>query len=980
MRYRASLMVGRDDEVRVLDLALEAARSGHGHAVFVTGEGGIGKSRLAAAVVDLGFGAGMAIMRGRGSAVGPMVPFRSLTEALMSLLRSGEPVDVGALGPYRPVLARLVPDWGPPSAGEEGASLVVVAEAVLRLTALAGRGRGCLIVFDDLQDADAETLAVVEYLVDNLDRQPTVLLGTARTESGSAAGLIRAAAQRGAATVLELARLGPEEVRQLAGSCLENGNGLESGDGLANGDGLAPEPAEQLWADSGGVPLLVEELLRDMVSNGRLVHRGDRWELTSAGPRRVPVTLARSLADQLAGLGDPGRRLLHTAAVLGRRFPLAVVQEATGLSDRELLGHLYADPVARLVAPDEELPGWYAFQHPLVVDALRDVLAPGERTEVLLRAADAVETVHPGLPGEWCQLAASLRLDGGEPVAAGRLFAEAGRRALAQGAAASAVTLLERAQELLREDTDGRSRAEAFAGLVQALAEAGQAERTAAAAGELDRIAGLLDRPVRARLHTRLAWAAVLGGRPQDGQAQLEAARRLLGPDAPDEQTAPIDVVAAHLALDLPGDDPVGTAERLARRAAEIAERVPLPAIGCQAWQLLGALTRARDPVEATECLERARALAVRYHLPIEEIHALIRLGNDDALHHGGIERLEQVRRESAQFGAVLTQYQAEASLGLQAILRGEFGEAEAMLERVIEVTGRLRLLETARYALLLRAVLHGHRGQRAAMESDLAELRRAAGTYPAQDRARIHGLARAWCALLEEDRDRARTELDRAGDAEQGGAAIFQLTGRHGLRLLLAALAGQAAPADHDEVAYGPVGRLRWERQFIQFAQAVLAGRAGEYDEAARALDEALRTAGPYTTARHLGLRLVAEAALADGWGSPVEWLRSAEEHFHQAEVPAVAAACRTLLRRAGAPVRQRRTGAGEVPAELRKAGVTVREFEVLRLLVDRLGNREIATRLHLSPRTVEKHVASLMAKTGRPDRIALAEFAADQ
>jgi DNA-binding NarL/FixJ family response regulator len=63
-----------------------------------------------------------------------------------------------------------------------------------------------------------------------------------------------------------------------------------------------------------------------------------------------------------------------------------------------------------------------------------------------------------------------------------------------------------------------------------------------------------------------------------------------------------------------------------------------------------------------------------------------------------------------------------------------------------------------------------------------------------------------------------------------------------------------------------------------------------------------------------------------------------------------------------------------------LRKAGVTVREFEVLRLLVDRLGNREIATRLHLSPRTVEKHVASLMAKTGRPDRIALAEFAADQ
>lgn len=129
----------------------------------------------------------------------------------------------------------------------------------------------------------------------------------------------------------------------------------------------------------------------------------------------------------------------------------------------------------------------------------------------------------------------------------------------------------------------------------------------------------------------------------------------------------------------------------------------------------------------------------------------------------------------------------------------------------------------------------------------------------------------------------------------------------------------------------------------------------------------------------RHLALRLVAESALADGWGSPVEWLRAAEDYFHQANVAPVAHACRTLLRQAGARVAQRRQGAGEIPSTLRAVGVTVRELEVLRLLTGRLSNREIAERLHLSPRTVERHVSSLIVKTGLPNRIALSDVAAE-
>ncbi|GAA4303491.1 hypothetical protein GCM10023148_58140 [Actinokineospora soli] len=74
---------------------------------------------------------------------------------------------------------------------------------------------------------------------------------------------------------------------------------------------------------------------------------------------------------------------------------------------------------------------------------------------------------------------------------------------------------------------------------------------------------------------------------------------------------------------------------------------------------------------------------------------------------------------------------------------------------------------------------------------------------------------------------------------------------------------------------------------------------------------------------------------------------------------------------------MRQRRAGTDLVPARLRAVGVTIREYEVFELLPERLGNKDLAGRLHISPRTVEKHVASLIMKTGSADRAELVEFA---
>src|SRR2546423_2106514 len=324
---RSSVIVGRDTELRSIRNALDAARSGRGGAVFLVGESGIGKSRLASAAADLAFAADMRLLRGRGSVIGPMVPFRSLTEALLSLLRAGDPIDVSALGPYRPILARLIPDWGQPPEQDDG-SLVILAEAVLRLTGLAGQGRGCLVTLDDLQDADAETLAVVEYLIDNLDRQPTLLIGTVRDDPGPALRLARSASQRGVGVLLELDRLDRPGLRELAGSCLD-----------IPADDVPAPAAELIWAGSAGNPFLAEELLTGMVDGGLLVRGGGGWQVTEKLRSDLPATFARTLARRIDLLDPRARELLSAAAVLGGRFPLTVVQAGTGLPAPRLLSH-----------------------------------------------------------------------------------------------------------------------------------------------------------------------------------------------------------------------------------------------------------------------------------------------------------------------------------------------------------------------------------------------------------------------------------------------------------------------------------------------------------------------------------------------------------------------------------------------------------------------------------------------------------------
>ena len=186
------------------------------------------------------------------------------------------------------------------------------------------------------------------------------------------------------------------------------------------------------------------------------------------------------------------------------------------------------------------------------------------------------------------------------------------------------------------------------------------------------------------------------------------------------------------------------------------------------------------------------------------------------------------------------------------------------------------------------------------------------------------------------------------------------------GLWPLLGALLGRDAADAAARVGAAHGTRHLVVAALLGYADAVSAGRQGRTDDAEAAFAAADRQMGPLVAwYRQYARRLAAEAALADGWGEPVAWLREAAAYFAARGDDRVAAACRALLRRVGAPV-PRPAGDGDLPGPLRALGVTEREADVLRLVAQGLGNREIAERMFLSPRTVEKHVASLLSKTG--------------
>jgi DNA-binding CsgD family transcriptional regulator/tetratricopeptide (TPR) repeat protein len=955
------VLVGREEEVQTLLDALDRAADGHGGMFFVTGEAGVGKSRLVREVSRLARSRGLPVLTGRAVSGGVPLAFRPLAEAVLGGLRQhGEP-DLPELRPFRPALGRLVPEWLPPGQAPDVESPVVLGEGLLRLLHGLGGDRGCLLVLEDLHWADPESLTVLEYLADNVADERIVCLGTLRAEEdGAGRELIGTLIDRRAARVVELARLGDEDIVRLARACL--------------GSAALPAAVEALLAASAdGLPFLVEELLAGLVGAGVLVEQDGRWSTTGPLGSRVPRTFADAVSRRLDALPARARGVLHAAAVLGRRFDWSLLAAVTGLDDTEVVAALRQAVSAQLVVAEAD---GFRFRHALTCDAVLGDLVVPERASLAGRALAAVEQAHPGLPGAWCELAAELAEAAGNRSRAAELLLEAGRRAVAGGALATAEAALLRAGRLVPDDHVLAVSIDDA--LTDVLALAGHVDR----AFELgEKLLARLDLTSRlpsggAELHLRLARASVTAGRWRVATHHLAAARDVAAVQQaglPDGWTARLDALAAQVAL---GQGKLNQADRLAASALTVAERAGMPAVACEALEVTGRVARQRDLQAAEAAFARGLAVATAHGLELWRLRALHELGTVDQLRTESVERLQQARELAVELGAVALVATLDLQIAAGLIKQFRPDEGLAAAQSSAEASRRLHLA-TLPMALVLQAAAHAQHGHTGKMEACLAE-----ALALAPDDLDVHGSAwghcRATLSLLAEDRTRALTEMTTGARLLQQSPATVAPPFL-GLRVLLLAVDSDdvTAQAEAERLRGSDAMRHRLVASLLGYAEAVLIGRAGRGAEATAAFAATEAEMGPLVAwYRQYARRLAAEAALTAGWGEPVVWLREAAAFFAARGERSVAAACRALLRRAGVPVPRAGRGDSAVPPNLRAVGVTSREADVLELVAEGLTNKELAARLHLSPRTVEKHVASLLAKTGCRRRVELAGY----
>jgi DNA-binding CsgD family transcriptional regulator len=972
-------LIGRSAELSTLTAALDAADEGHGGVVFVTGDDGVGKSRLARDLCSLAAERGFDVLSGRGTQSAVPVPYRPIAEALLGAARGGvvpTAPDMPVISNYRAALGSLVPEWRRPGDGTAHVSPMVIGEAILRILARPG-GPGGLIVLEDLHLADPESLAIVEYLADNIAAARVLCVATLRSRPSACLDLMQAATARRNATRIEVSRLAPDAVGRMAAACL-------AAEAL-------PAGVDTLLADCDGLPYAVEEILAAAVASGELVRDGRGWLVNTEVSTGVPDSIAGSVHGRLESLGPASRDVIVSAAILGRQFDWAMLPGVAGVSKPEVLDALQRAREVQLIEPACADAGIFRFRHSLTREAILSGLMPPELASRAAAAAACIDATHPGLPGPWCELGAELRALAGRPADAARLLVTAAGRALQHGAVSSALQTLSGAGSLLADPAadDPMLGIEADEVLLEAFAQAGDAKQLTPLAEDLLARLEAADADPRRSALVRLRAAST---RPEDdpvaAAGHLAAAADIAGRLQDSELAARIDAVAAQNAL-ASGD--VDVAASLARRALAAAEAAGLAGwaaeVAMKSLEVAGRADRVRDTGAARAAFERSRQIADETAgLGIWRIRSRHELATLDMLSAGSATTLREVSERALDAGASCVGTCIDLQLANLWSLGTELDQAMAAAERCERSAGQIRAPRMQAMALCLQANIAAVRGDRQCAE---AAAERAERVLPGDPEilTATWGQARVLAALFRDD----MAQAVRA-DARAASYTADALAARHGYSppqgyspLQAPLLSPRRALGLHALVqsvtgpdGAGAIAQARsagadssWNAGCVAYAEAVVAGQAGDAERATSLVAEGARHFSQFAPWwNHLARRLVATAAFRDEWGQPAAWMREAAEAFESGSHEQLASACRGLLRRAGERAPRRGRGLAQVPAQMRKLGITSREMDVLLLVAGGHSNSEIGRKLYISPKTVETHVASLIAKTGRSGR----------
>ena len=940
-----SPLIGRGPERAVLEQVLDEAGAGNAAVLQIVGEPGIGKTRLLDEAVGLARERDFQVAAGRGAEFEREAPFELAIEALDPMIAALQPRALVALDPeHREQLGAVFPALAGPRPEQDGWPLdrSRVNRATGALLGLLARPAPLLLALDDVHWADAASVALLAHLI---HRPPDAGLAFALSfRSAQVPPALTAALsgieRRGSLHRLPLRPLTRDEARDLLGP--------ELGDA----------DLERIHQESGGNPFYLEQLER-----AARTHTG-----AAPATKRVPETVRASLAGELDELSERARVTARAAAVAGEPFDPDLVAAVAEAGDADTLARL-DDLAARDLIRPADTPRLFAFRHPIVRHAVYESSPPAWRVGAHRRAARHLAESGAAMSARAHHEELSAAPGDEDAIAV-----------LAQAAAESAVlapaTAVRHYRAAVRLLPAGPPRLELLLPLAIALSRCGELEESR------DRLRELLARlppdgpELRTRLVTTIAAVEHLLGRFAEAKSLLDRELARLSAEKPEQQAALLlELCDSHYFVGAWSDmrHAAGRALTAARDAGSDLLEAEAAACTAVAEALLG------RPRDGGELLESARGLLDSQPDDVlaSYLDGVFWFGNaeihlaryDDALAHFA-RGIELSRRTGQEYMLV----QLCVGHASTCALMGRLDEGRATAEQGVEVARLLgvpNLIGWAESARCWIALREGRLDDAVRSGEAIERLRAWVATPP---------MAGGVCALAE-----ARVAT---GAATAGADLLLTTYGGGDLPGLEPAfrpwafdILTQAALALDDlELAAAHAGRARDAaealgldrgRAFAATAAARVAAARGDSGAAARAgaEAEALGSLPQRINARLLtGEALIARGERAEAQALLERAYREANSCGALRERDHAARALREL----GHPVHRRGAPAAAAASGLDR--LTAREREVAELVADRLRNREIAERLFLSEKTVERHVSRILSKLGAGSRVDVA------
>ncbi len=567
--------VGRLAERERLAELWGQAREGAPRLALISGEAGVGKTRLSTHLALQAHGEGATVLYGRcDEDLG--VPYQPWAQALDHLVKEApESILDAHVKRHGGDLARLVPALGdrvtelpPPRQSDPETERYLLYAAAAGLLEGAGEQEPLLLILDDLQWADAPTLSLLHHIVTADASIPVMVVGAYRDSDLSRdhplTALLADLHREQGVERIKLTGLDSEDVLAL----MEAAAGHELDE---DGRTLAAE----ITRETDGNPFFAGELLRHLTESGAIVQDDDgRWHLVGdLADLGMPQSVREVIGRRVDRLGSDARTALSAAAVIGRDFDLELLLAMLELPEGRLLDLLEQAVTSSLLRENRDRAGRFTFTHALVEHSLCEDLGATRRARLHRRVAEALEEQCGNEPGErlgelaahWA--AAVVSSDIAKAMHYARLAAE---RALTQLAPDEAVRWYGQALELQGQAPRGdrSARCELLIGLGEAQRQVGDPayRQTLLDAAELAQQLGDADRLCRAVLANSRGFASLIGGVDSERVQALEDAAQALPGDDPRRAQ-----VLALLACELHYAGEPARCRRLSGEAIEIA-------------------------------------------------------------------------------------------------------------------------------------------------------------------------------------------------------------------------------------------------------------------------------------------------------------------------------------------------------------------------------------------------------------------------